>query len=152
MSDDPHPLCQGHGSDHIAPTFDVPPDTIDSYGHVFGPDDKYSYSPKRCCTPAEASLKCYLSLHQTLGGIDHAVLTQPSIYETDNSCMFDVVDRMNGKFMAIVAADADITDKELEALHERQVRGIRVNLVDKGGMPFAALPRGSSISAGTWNF
>jgi 2-pyrone-4,6-dicarboxylate lactonase len=136
MPDDPNPLCQGPDPAPIAPTFDVPAGAIDCHAHIFGPDDRYAYSPKRGYTPPEASLESYLCLHRTLGGIGRAVLTQPSVYGTDNSCMLDVVDQMDGSFMAIAAVNADITDKELEALHERRVRGIRVNLVDKGGMPF----------------
>ncbi len=48
----------------------------------------------------------------------------------------DAVDKMNGKFLAIAAVGEDVTDRELEALHARGVRGARVNIVDKGGMPF----------------
>jgi len=136
MTEDPYPLCQGPDPNPIAPRFDVPEGAIDSHAHIFGPDDTYDFSPKRGYTPPEAPLERYLALHRTLGGIKRAVLTQPSVYGTDNSCMLDIVDRMDGKFMAIAAVGADITDAELEALHERRVRGVRVNLVDKGGMPF----------------
>lgn len=136
MNDDPYPLCQGPDQYAIAPNFDVPKGAIDSYAHIFGPDETYYFSPSRGYTPPEATLEDYLALHCTLGGIKHAVLTQPSVYGTDNSCMLDIVDRMEGKFIAIAAVGADITDAELEALHERRVRGVRVNLVDKGGMPF----------------
>jgi predicted TIM-barrel fold metal-dependent hydrolase len=136
MTEDPYPLCQGPDPDPIAPTFDVPEGVIDSHAHIFGPDEKYDFSPRRGYTPPEAPLERYLSLHRTLGRIKRAVLTQPSVYGTDNSCMLDIVDQMDGKFLAIAAVGADITDAELEALNERRVRGVRVNLVDKGGMPF----------------
>ena len=56
------------------------------------------------------------------GGIDRAVLTQPSVYGTDNSCMLDAVDTMGGNFRAVAAVAEDVTDKELEALHARNVR------------------------------
>ncbi|MBT6094277.1 MAG: amidohydrolase family protein [Rhodospirillaceae bacterium] len=136
MSDDRHPLCQGPDPRPTAPVFDVPEGAIDCHAHVFGPNEKYPFSPKRGYTPPEASLETFLELHNSLGGIDRAVLTQPSVYGTDNSCMLDACDQMRGKFMAIAAVDADVTDKELESLHDRRVRGIRVNMVDKGGMPF----------------
>lgn len=136
MSDDPFPPCQGPDPNPVPPTFDVPADAIDCHAHIFGTEDRYPFSPKRGYTPPEASLESYHALHRTLGGIERAVLTQPSVYGTDNSCMMDVVDRMDGRYLAIVAVDADVTDKELEAFHARGARGVRVNLVDKGGMPF----------------
>lgn len=139
MAEDPFPPCQGPDPAPIAPSFDVPAGTIDSHAHIFGPPDRYAFSPRRGYTPPEASLESYQALHKTLGGISRAVLTQPSVYGVDNSCMLEVCDRMDGRYLAIAAVDADITDKQLEALHERRVRGVRVNLVDKGGMPFDSI-------------
>jgi predicted TIM-barrel fold metal-dependent hydrolase len=140
MTDDPHPLCQGPDPDPTPANFALPPGVIDCHAHIFGPESKYPYSPARGYTPPDASLETYLALHKTLGGpngaIERAVLTQPSVYGTDNSCMLDAVDKMDGKFMAVAAVGEDVTDKELEALHARRVRGARVNIVDKGGMPF----------------
>lgn len=139
MTDDPYPLCQGPDPNPIPPSFDVPAGAIDSHAHIFGSNARYAFSPRRGYTPPEASLESYQALHRTLGGISRAVLTQPSVYGTDNSCMLDVCDRMDGQYLAIAAVDAEVTDKELEALHDRRVRGVRVNLVDKGGMPFDSI-------------
>ncbi len=136
MTEDQYPLCQGPDPAPTKASFAIPAGAIDSHAHIFGTEPSYAYSPRRGYTPPEASLETYLSLHKALGGIDRAVLTQPSVYGTDNSCMLDAVDKMDGKFLAIAAVDEDVTDKELEALHARGVRGARVNIVDKGGMPF----------------
>jgi 2-pyrone-4,6-dicarboxylate lactonase len=136
MNDDRYPLCQGPDPTPTAAGFTLPPGTIDCHAHIFGPDSRYAYSTARGYTPPEASLQAYLDLHQALGGIERAVLTQPSVYGTDNSCMLDVVDKMAGKFLAVAAVGQDVTDAELEALNARGVRGARVNIVDKGGMPF----------------
>ena len=64
------------------------------------------------------------------------MLTQPSVYGTDNSCMLAVVAEINGKFRAVVAVGAEVTDKQLEGFHVRSARGVRVNHFDKGGNPF----------------
>ncbi|MBL6958230.1 MAG: amidohydrolase family protein [Rhodospirillales bacterium] len=136
MSEDRYPLCQGPDSQPTPVKFAVPPGAVDCHAHIFGPENRYAYSPKRGYTPPDASLETYLAVHKTLGGIERAVLTQPSVYGTDNSCMLDAVDRMDGRFRAVAAVDGDITDRELEDLHARGVRGVRVNIVDKGGMPF----------------
>ncbi len=136
MEDDPYPLCQAPDPNPTPVTFAVPTGAVDCHAHIFGPASRYSYSSKRGYTPPDASLVTYLSLHETLGGIDRAVLTQPSVYGIDNSCMMDAVDKMGGRFRAVVALTGDVTDQELEALHNRGARGVRVNMVDKGGMPF----------------
>lgn len=136
MKQEDIPLCQGPDANPAPANFVVPRGTIDCHAHIFGAQSEYALSPKRGYTPPVASLDSYLALHRSLGGIERAVLTQPSVYGTDNSCMLDVVDRMDGKFMAVAALGDDVTDKELEVLHNRRVRGVRVNLVDKGGMPF----------------
>jgi 2-pyrone-4,6-dicarboxylate lactonase len=136
MAEDPQPACQGPDPSPTAAKFALPPGAIDCHAHIFGPESAYAYSPARGYTPPDAGLESYLALHKALGGIERAVLTQPSVYGTDNSCMLDAVEKMNGKFLAIAAVDQDVTDGELEALHARGVRGARVNIVDKGGMAF----------------
>jgi 2-pyrone-4,6-dicarboxylate lactonase len=136
MSEHKYPLCQGPDPAPTPARFSIPPGTIDTHAHIFGPPSAYAFSSARGYTPPEASLENYLALHKTLGGIERAVLTQPSVYGTDNSCMLNVVDKMPGRFLAVAAVGQDITDRELETLNERGVRGARVNIVDKGGMPF----------------
>lgn len=136
MKDNPYPLCQAPDPNPTPVSFDIPTGAVDCHAHIFGPESRYPYSCKRGYTPPDASLETYLNLHQTLGGIDRAVLTQPSVYGTDNTCMMDVVDKVGDRFRAIVAVDNEVTDKELESLHARGARGVRVNMVDKGGMPF----------------
>lgn len=138
MSDeDRYPMCQGPDPAPTLAKFDIPAGAVDCHAHIFGTEPRYPWSPARGYTPPEASLELYLALHKALGGIDRAVLTQPSVYGTDNTCMLDAVDRMGGKFRAVVAVDADVTDAQLEAYHARGARGARVNIVDKGGNPFA---------------
>ena len=136
MSENKYPACQGPDPEPTRAQFSLPPGTIDAHAHIFGAPNEYAFSPARGYTPPEASLESYLALHKKLGGIERAVLTQPSVYGTDNSCMLDIVDRMKGRFLAVAAVGQDITDAELESMHERGVRGARVNIVDKGGMPF----------------
>jgi len=136
VNEEKYPLCQGPDPHPREPGFRIPPGTIDCHAHIFGTAEEYSLSPSRGYTPPAATLESYQQLHRALGGIEKAVLTQPSVYGTDNSCMLDTVDKMQGKFLAIVEVDATVTDAELEHFHSRGARGVRVNLVDKGGNPF----------------
>ena len=75
-----------------------------------------------------------LAMHAQLG-IERVVMTQPSIYGTDNSAMLDAVARIPDRARAIVAVAGDVSDGELESLHASGARGIRLNLDNVGGMP-----------------
>ena len=134
MADD-IPFCPGPDPAPTKPVFEVPAGAIDTHAHVFGPEAKYPYSPARGYTPPDAPLSAYNRLHKVLG-IDKGVLTQPSVYGIDNSAILDAVAASGDRLLAVAALGEDVTDKELEDFHRQRVRGVRVNLVDKGGMPF----------------
>ncbi len=68
----------------------LPPGTIDTHGHIFGPN--YPWNPKRGYTPPDALPEAYEALHKALG-VSRGVLTQPSVYGTDNRCMLDYVSK-----------------------------------------------------------
>lgn len=125
---DPHPR---------APRFRPPAGAWDAHAHVFGPESAYPYSPKRGYTPPDAPLAAYDRLHRTLG-VERGVLTQPSVYGVDNAAMLDAIARSEGRLMGVAAVDGEVSDEALADLHEAGVRGIRVNLADKGGNPFGA--------------
>ncbi|MAI47763.1 MAG: GntR family transcriptional regulator [Hyphomicrobiaceae bacterium TMED74] len=139
MTVDRYPACQGPDPQPNTPGFEVPTATIDCHAHIFGSVDKYPFSPARGYTPPEASLESYQHLHKVLGNIKRAVLTQPSVYGTDNSCMMYILDQVGEQYKAVVAVDADVTDEQLDALGRRGACGVRVNLADKGGNPFEDL-------------
>ncbi len=109
----------------------------DTHAHVFGPQQKYPYNPGRAYTPADAPLEAWFALHARLG-IGRGVLVQPSVYGTDNRAILDAVALHPQRLRAVVAVGADVSEAELERLHGAGARGIRVNLADKGGNPFAS--------------
>ena len=65
------------------------------------------------------------------------MLTQLSVYGTDNRCMLDYMAKNLDRMRAVVAVGPEKNDSALEAVHMRGVRGIRVNVADPGGNPFA---------------
>ncbi len=129
------PACPGPVADTRKPGFAVPALACDVHTHVFGPERLYPYSPRRGYTPPDAPLAAMERLHGVLG-IERCVLTQPSVYGTDNRAMMDAMATAPDKYRAIVAVDGDVTDHQLQDWHEAGARGVRFNLVDKGGMPF----------------
>jgi predicted TIM-barrel fold metal-dependent hydrolase len=131
------PPCAAPDPNPRKPRFAAPAGTCDTHAHVFGPQSRYPYSPARGYTPPDAPYEAYRRLHATLG-VARGVLTQPSVYGTDNRAMLDAVAKDPANLRAVAAVGADVSDTELRRLHEAGARGIRVNLVDKGGMPFAS--------------
>jgi 2-pyrone-4,6-dicarboxylate lactonase len=129
------PSCAPPDPNPKKPTLAAPAGTCDTHAHVFGPQSRYAYSPARGYTPPDAPYEAYRALHAALG-VARGVLTQPSVYGTDNTAMLDAVARDPENLRAVAAVGADVTDAELKRLHDAGARGIRVNLVDKGGMPF----------------
>ena len=71
-------------------------------------------------------------------GIAHAVLVQPSIYGLDNSAMCDALTRYPQRFRGVAVVAPSIEDSALRELHDAGVRGIRANLLNRGGISFTA--------------
>ena len=115
----------------------MPASTCDTHGHIFGPAARYPWNPARGYTPPDAQPAAYEALHTALG-VSRGVLTQPSVYGTDNRCMLDYVRGNLDRMRAVVAVGPDADDKTLDAMHAQGARAIRVNIADPGGNPFAS--------------
>jgi len=129
------PVCPPPDPNPRKPVFNVPPLACDTHAHLFPAADQGRYSEKRGYTPPVATLDSFLAMHETLG-IERTVLTQPSVYGTDNTAILDAVALYPDRMRAVAAVGRAVTDQELERLNAAGVKGVRVNLVDKGGMPF----------------
>lgn len=116
---------------------ELPDGTCDTHGHIFGPAAHYPWNPARGYTPPDALPAAYEALHAALG-VARGVLTQPSVYGTDNRCMLEYVSKNLHRMRAVVAVGPGIDQKSLDAMHVQGARGIRVNLADPGGNPFAS--------------
>ncbi|MGI9425175.1 MAG: amidohydrolase family protein [Hyphomicrobiaceae bacterium] len=129
------PVCPPPDPNPTKPTFQVPAGACDTHAHIFPNEHVARYSPRRGYTPPVAGLSTFLELHDVLG-IERAVLTQPSVYGTDNTAILEAVALYPERMKAVVAVDKAVSDDELVQLNAAGAKGIRVNLVDKGGMPF----------------
>jgi predicted TIM-barrel fold metal-dependent hydrolase len=119
------------------PTFAMPPDACDTHAHIFGPAARYAWSPQRGYTPPEALPAAYERLHAVLG-VTRGVITQPSVYGTDNRATLDYVASRPDRLRAIVSVGPQTEERTLQAMHAQGARGIRVNIADSGGNPFAS--------------
>jgi predicted TIM-barrel fold metal-dependent hydrolase len=110
----------------------VPPGSVDCHTHVF--NARYPMSPQRGYTPPNCSLDQMLRMHNRLG-IERVVLTQPSVYGTDNSAILEAISSIPQQAKAVVAVNLSISDQQLATLEHKGVRGVRLNLDNSGGMP-----------------
>lgn len=134
------PLCAPAREAIAPPTFDVPFGAVDTHAHVISPEDAYPMVMNRSYTPPPAPDAAYLrmldALHMTYG-----VLVQISVYGTDNRCMLEVLRRHPSRLRGVAVVSPDITDRDLETLHEAGVRGLRINVLFGGGIGFAAMEK-----------
>jgi 2-pyrone-4,6-dicarboxylate lactonase len=111
------------------PVFKAPPNACDAHFHVFGPPGKYAYGTDIRYKPPHEPLEAYLKLANRIGFVRY-VFVQPSAYGFNNDCMLDAMRALDPAVRrGIIDLDETKTsDKELAALNDLGVRGIRVNV------------------------
>lgn len=129
----------------VAPEFDggVPPiasgpsksppsGSCDTHAHVFGPYDVFPFVTPPSYPPPLAPFELYSAMLARVG-IDRGVLVQPAPYGTDNRALTDALRRGKGKTRGIAVVTESVSDRELAALQEAGVRGLRFNeMIDSG--------------------
>jgi predicted TIM-barrel fold metal-dependent hydrolase len=71
--------------------------------------------------------------------LQHLVIVQPSYYGTDNSCMMDALAAAGTRVRGVAMVNEKISDAELEAMHVRGVRALRLDLFLRSGLPTSEL-------------
>jgi predicted TIM-barrel fold metal-dependent hydrolase len=115
---------------HSPVNFDVPKGAADCHTHIFDPD-RFPYAPGHAYTPESASVDEMRSLHRALH-TDHVVIVQPSVYGTDNSCTLDAIEQLGHTARGIAVIGEKVTQAELDQMHRRGIKGVRVNLETTG--------------------
>jgi len=140
---DPHPR---------RPRSRFPAGACDCHSHVFGPQDRFPYPPSASYIPPDALPQDY-SRMLTAIGCQRAVLVQPSVYGTDNSCLMAALTAGVFDFRGVAVTEENIEDAELEALHRAGVRGVRFNVASEtAGLTMAQAPRlAARIKALGWH-
>ncbi len=112
------------------PRFKVPPGAVDAHCHVFGPASRFPYAPERKYTPVDASKEQLFGLRDFLG-FDKNVIVQASCHGKDNAALVDALVHSDNKAKGIAVVGEDITARELKAMDEAGVRGVRFNFVKR---------------------
>ena len=112
------------------PEFKVPAGAVDAHCHVFGPGDEFPYAPERKYTPCDASKEKLWELRDHLG-FERNVVVQATCHGADNRALVDAIEHSGGNARGVASVKRDITDAELDRLHEAGVRGVRFSFVKR---------------------
>ena len=112
------------------PVFRLPPGSVDAHCHVFGPGSLFPFAPERKYTPCDASAAQLFALRDFLG-FERNVVVQATCHGADNRALVDALERSGGMARGIATVREDISDADLEALHDAGVRGVRFNFVKR---------------------
>ncbi len=112
------------------PTFKVPAGAVDAHCHVFGPAEKFPYAPERKYTPCDAPKEKLFELRDYLG-FSRNVIVQASCHGKDNRALVDALKSANNLARGIAIVNPDISDEELQEMHDAGVRGVRFNFVKR---------------------
>jgi len=131
--EDDAPDCQGPDPKPRPASYAIPPGATDCHAHVIGPFPLFALQDDRSYTPPEAPLSAYRYLLDTLG-LERGVVVQPSVYGTDNACTLDALAKHRNRLRGIAVVDPTVSDETLERMHGNGIRGIRFNMLFRGGV------------------
>lgn len=126
-------LCLAPLPNIAPPSFQVPPGACDTHAHVISADPSYPFVASRSYTPPPAPEEKYLAMLDA-NGMDRGVVVQVSVYGTDNRCMLDTLRRHPQRLRGVAVVSTDVTDRELQDMHDAGVRGLRFNVLFGGGV------------------
>lgn len=112
------------------PRFRLPAGAVDAHCHVFGPGAAFPYAPERKYTPCDAPKEALFALRDHLG-FDKNVIVQATCHGTDNRALVDALRASGGRARGVATVSRDVTDAELQTMHEAGVRGTRFNFVKR---------------------
>ncbi|MET3432484.1 putative TIM-barrel fold metal-dependent hydrolase [Herbaspirillum seropedicae] len=125
----PHALAQAdaypHSSGSERPASRLPDDACDCHMHIYDP--RFAWAPGAKLVHAPATVAMYRQLQQRLGTTRNVVVT-PSAYGVDNSCTLDALAQLGRSARGVAVVNDQVSDAELQRLHQAGVRGLRFNL------------------------
>lgn len=144
MTAEPRRVCLPPDPNPRPPGWPLPEGACDAHFHVFGPPDRFPYSPKRRYEPPAAPLEHYLAMRAVVG-LSRGVLVLPTAHGTDNAPLLDALARHGETLRGVCLFDDATPEDELDRLHAAGVRGARFSLMsDRPGAAdqiARALPR-----------
>lgn len=112
------------------PNFQVPSGAVDAHCHIFGAGHLFPYAPERKYTPCDAPKEQLFALRDFLG-FEKNVIVQATCHGSDNSALLDALESSNGQARGIATVKRDVTDEQLQNMHNAGVRGLRFNFIKR---------------------
>ena len=107
-----------------------PPGAWDSHAHVFGPADKFPYTPGRGYTPPDAPVENFIALLDH-NGCAHGLVVQGNAHGYDNRVVLDAITRYPQRLRGVAITDTRIPPATLRDWHALGMRGLRFHLFEK---------------------
>jgi 2-pyrone-4,6-dicarboxylate lactonase len=128
------PSCPGPDPHPTGPRrFIVPKGAVDTHAHVIGLPPQWPWIAGRAYTPPEATAEAYLAMLDRVG-MTYGVLVQVSVHGTDNSLMESVLRAHPQRLRGVAVTAPGMPDAEYRRLKECGVTGLRMNLLQGGGL------------------
>jgi 2-pyrone-4,6-dicarboxylate lactonase len=112
------------------PKWTLPPGAVDAHVHVFGPEAQFPFSKLAKYSPEDATPEMLFALRDQLG-FSRNVIVQASCHGFDNEATLDGIRKSAGKARGVAVVDPDISDAELQRLHDGGIRGVRFNFLKR---------------------
>lgn len=112
------------------PAITLPAGAVDAHCHVFGPGDVFPYAPARKYTPCDAPKEKLWELRDHLG-FERNVIVQATCHGADNRALVDALENSAGRARGVASVQRDVSDEELDRLHDAGVRAVRFNFVKR---------------------
>lgn len=132
------PACPGPDRTPRAPRFVMPSGAVDTHAHVFGPRERFPFSPERSYTPEDCTVAQYAELLDRLG-IARCVIVHGGAHGTDNRVTLDAIAQLGPRARGVAVIRPGLPAHELQALHAGGMRGCRISTVVRGGARFEHL-------------
>jgi 2-pyrone-4,6-dicarboxylate lactonase len=117
-----------------APREKPPAGAWDTHAHIFGPAEKFPYTPGRGYTPPDAPVEIYIALLDRLG-LARGVVVQGNAHGFDNRVLLDALTRFPQRLHGVAITDARVAPATLRDWHRLGMRGLRFHLFSDVGKP-----------------
>ncbi len=112
------------------PAYQPPAGAVDAHCHVFGPAKSFPFAPQRKYTPCDASKAQLFALRDHLG-FSRNVIVQASCHGRNNDALIDALLSSEGLARGVAVIAPEISDDELNHMHDAGVRAVRFNFVKR---------------------
>ena len=133
MTNEP-PRIAGPVAHPKAPREKPPAGAWDTHAHIFGPADRFPYTPGRGYTPPDAPVETYIALLDRLG-LARGVVVQGNAHGFDNRVILDALTRFPQRLRGVAITDTRIAPAMLRDWHKIGMRGLRFHLFSDAGKP-----------------